>query len=54
MNIKNLNIWYLLETKRDHPYIDLRIDNENICQTKLSKFLGVYIDCKLNWKTRIN
>ena len=34
--------------------MDLRIDNEHICQTKLSKFLGVYIDCKLNWKTHIN
>ena len=37
--------------KSDHPYLDLRIDNENICQTKL---LGVYIDCKLDWKTHIN
>ena len=54
LNIKKLNIWYLLVTKPDHPYMDLRNDDENICQTKLSKFLGVYIDCKLNWKTHIN
>ena len=34
--------------------MNLRKDNENICQTKLSKFLGVYIDCKLNWQIHIN
>ena len=45
---------FLVKRFPDHPYIDLRIDNENISQTKLSKFLWVYFDCKLNGKNHIN
>ena len=54
LNIKKNQYMIFARKKSDHPYMDLRIDNENICQTKISKFLGVYIDCKLNWKTHIN
>ena len=53
LNIKKPQYMIFARKKSDHPYMDLRIDNENICQTKLSKFLEVYIDCKLNWKTHI-
>ena len=39
--------------KLSHP-LHLRIDNQNVHVTKTSKFLGVYIDDKLNWKTHIS
>ena len=33
--------------------INIKIDNQNISETKSSKFLGVYIDNSLNWKNHI-
>ena len=40
--------------KKIKKKIELRIDNQNICQTESSKFLGLYIDHKLNWKLHIS
>ena len=31
--------------------INIKIDNQSISGTKSSKFLGVYIENNLNWKT---
>ena len=39
-------------TKFNHQ-LDLRIDNQKIGETSTTKFLGVYIDNKLNWKTYV-
>ena len=36
------------------PKIDIEIDNQSVMETDLSKFLGVYIDKKLTWKTHIS
>ena len=33
--------------------IHLQIDNQEIFETKSSKFLGVFIDNKLNWKIHL-
>ena len=29
----------------------LQLDNQNIDETSTTKFLGIYVDDKLNWKT---
>ena len=34
--------------------INIKIDDQNISETKSSKFLGVCIDISLNWKTHIS
>ena len=34
--------------------MDLRIDNQKIDETSTTKFIGVNIDNKLNWKTHIS
>ena len=34
--------------------MDLRIDDQSIKEAPTTKFLGVYIDNKLNWKTHIS
>ena len=34
--------------------VKIEIDNEIISETKSSKFLGVHIDNKLNWKMHID
>ena len=50
LNIKKTQYTTSARKKSDHPYMDFRIDNENICQPKLSEFHAGYIDFKLNWK----
>ena len=40
--------------KKSCHHLDLRIDNQDIGVTQTSKFLGVYIDDKLNWKAHIS
>ena len=34
--------------------INIKIDDQSISETKSSKFLGVYMDNSLNWKTHIS
>ena len=53
LNIKKTHYMIFTRKKLSHP-LDLRIDNQNAHVTKTSKFLGVYIDDKLNWKTHIS
>ena len=53
LNIKKTHYMIFTRKKLSHP-LDLRIDNQNVHVTKTSKFLGVYIDDKLNWKTDIS
>ena len=53
LNIKKTHYMIFSRKKLSHP-LDLRIDNQNVHVTKTSKFLGVYIDDKLNWKTHIS
>ena len=53
LNIKKTHYMIFSRKKQSHP-LDLRIDNQNVHVTKTSKFLGVYIDDKLNWKTHIS
>ena len=45
---------YDIFRKKSSHHLDLRIDNQNIGVTQTSKFLGVYIDDKLNWKAHIS
>ena len=44
----------LFTNKRsDYTTLTLKIDNKEISMVKKTKFLGVYIDDKLNWKDHI-
>ena len=45
---------YNIYRKKSSHHLDLRIDKQNIGVTQTSKFLGVYIDDKLNWKAHIS
>ena len=41
--------------KKMQPHdVKIKIDNELISETKSSKFLGVHIDNKLNWKLHVD
>ena len=40
--------------KKSNHQLDLQLDNQTIDETSTTKFLGVYIDNKLNWKTHIS
>ena len=40
--------------KTQHVDIKIETDNEIISETKSSKFLGVHIDNKLNWKMHVD
>ena len=52
LNIKKTQ--YMILTRKDrNAKIHLQIDNPEIFETKASKFLGVFIDNKLNWKTHL-
>ena len=53
LNIKKSHYMIFSWKKLSHP-LDLRIDHQNVHVTKNSKFLGVYIDDKLNWKTHMS
>ena len=52
LRIKRPCAWCLHERKPAD--IKIEIDNEIISETKFSKFLGVHIDSKLNWKMHID
>ena len=44
----------MIFTRKDrNAKIHLQIDNQDIFETKASKFLGVFIDTKLNWKIHL-
>ena len=44
----------IFSRKKSNHQLDLQIDNLTIDETSTTKFLGVYIDNKLNWKTHIS
>ena len=45
----------VLSRRKNTPRkIDIKIDNQSVMETDISKFLGVYIDKKLTWKTYIS
>ena len=44
----------IFSRKKSGYQLDLRIDNQSIKETPSTKFLGVYIDNKLKWKTHIS
>ena len=50
LNIKKTH-YMIFSRKKSNHQLDLRIDNQKIDETSTTKFLGVYIDNKLNWKT---
>ena len=39
--------------KDGHAKMQLQINNQEIFETKASKFLGVFIDNRLNWKIHL-
>ena len=53
LNIKKTH-HMIFSRKKSNYQLDLRIDNQKIDETSTTKFLGVYIDNKLNWKTHIS
>ena len=58
VNKLSLNItkthYMIFSRKKANHQLDLRIDNQKIDETSTTKFLGVNIDSKLNWKTHIS
>ena len=54
LNINKTQFMVFSRRKITPPQIDIKIDNQSVMETDLSKFLGVYIDKKLNWKTHIS
>ena len=54
LNLKKTQYMIFSRRKSKDETINIKIDNQSISETKSSKFLGVYIDNNLNWKTHIN
>ena len=52
-NLKKTQYMIFTGRKTTSEKIDIKIDHQNISETKSSKFLGVYIDNSLNWKKHI-
>ena len=44
----------IFSRKKSNHQLNLRIDNQKIDETSTTKFLWVYTDNKLNWKTHIS
>ena len=53
LNLKKTQYMIFTRKKSISEKINIKIDNQNISETKSSKFLGVYIDNSLNWKKHI-
>ena len=54
LNIKNTQFMVFTRRKVIPTKINIKIDNQCITETKISKFLGTYIDNNLNWKPHIS
>ena len=54
LNINKTQFMVFSRRKITPPKIDIKIDNQSVMETDLSKFLAVYIDKKLTWKTHIS
>ena len=54
LNIKKTMYMVFTRKKTQSADIKIEIDNEIISETKSSKFLGVHIDNKLNWKMHVD
>ena len=53
LNVKKTH-YMIFSRKKSNYQLDLRIDNQTVDETLTTKFLGVYIDNKLNWKAHIS
>ena len=53
LNLKKNQYMIFTQSKTISENINIKIDNQNIYETKSSKFLGVYIDNSLNLKKHI-
>ena len=55
LNISKTNVLlFNIRNKNRNINMDLNINNINVKQVSEIKFLGVIIDCKLNWKLQLN
>ena len=54
LNIKKTQFMVFTRRKVAPIKVDIKIDNQSITETKISKFLGTYIDNNLNWKSHIS
>ena len=54
LNIKNTHYMCFSAKNKVKPDISLKIDGEIIAEVTSSKFLGVIIDDKLNWKDHVS
>ena len=54
LNLKKTQYMIFSRRKSKDETINIKIDDQSISETKSSKFLGVYIDNSLNWKTHIS
>ena len=54
LNIKTTQFMVFPRRKETPIKVDMKIDNQSTAETKISKFLGTYIDNNLNWKSHIS
>ena len=54
LNIKKTQFMLFTRIKVAPIKVDIKIDNQSITETRISKFLGTYIDNNLNWKSHIS
>ena len=54
LNIKMTQFMVFTRRKETPIKVDMKIDNQSIAETKISKFIGTYIDNNLNWKYHIS
>ena len=55
LNISKTNVLlFNIRNKNRNINMDLNINNNKVKQVSEIKFLGVIIDCKLNWKLQLN
>ena len=54
LNISKTVLLFNIRNKNRNINLDLNINNIKVKQVSEIKFLGVIIDCKLNWKLQLN
>ena len=54
LNIEKTQVMVFTRRKVAPIKVDIKIDNQSITETKMSKFLGTYIGNNLNWKSHIS
>ena len=53
LNVKKTN-FIIFGNKKKQTKLDLKINNVSIDRVQCTKFLGVYVDEKLNWDFHLN